>query len=734
MSFKNVHTEVVTNSARLEEVMKTLRETELVAIDTETDGLSRFRKVIGISFATSSTFGFYIPLYIWNGTELIIPWKNKETVFSLLEQAIYDTPKKWIGHNIQFDDIALHNTFGRWFTKNVFSDTKLLHHTVISEDPPHSLKPLAVKFISKDADQSQKDLEEDVKSKGGKWVKTQKDFYMADPKILGRYAAMDAILTYQLHDKFYPEIVRQGLQDLWFKEVLPLNEVITEFNSTGIKLDLPYFKQLKEDIRINIERLEEEIFELVEKDIADYEYNKVKEELTITAKSQAGKLLLQHSLSIEEESEEKRKLLLEFYRAKNEVKRVFNLDSSDDKAFLLYDVLGLDCDKFTKSGKRAVDKKTLDELLEQENESGNEVIQRLQKRAKERKLLTTYVEAILERNINGYIYPEFDQTGTTSGRFSSRGVLNYQTLPRDDLRIKKGHITEDGQVFVNADFSALEPRCFAYMSSDNGLKEIFWHDLDMYAKIAIDVFRIKGVSAKEGDKNFLKKIMPEKRQLMKQVALAVPYGSGDWKIGQIIGEPTEVAHGIIEDYLSTYPNLRSYMLDSEDEIINDLEVRALTGRKRRSSVIKIIKKYFPETDFRDRGQVRALYRMIQFKPEWLEYVNGLQAMDKPKSDRDFFYMVRNELNNAKNFKIQSLAAAIANASCIQVFNAIKNEKLDAKLVLQVHDEITILSSEKDSKRVASLLKTAMENNWVAKLLDVPMKADPIIATNLGDAK
>src|SRR5690606_745379 len=124
------------------------------------------------------------------------------------------------------------------------------------------------------------------------------------------------------------------------------------------------------------------------------------------------------------------------------------------------------------------------------------------------KLLSTYVEGILERQIDGVIYTNMLQFGTTSGRYSSRDP-NLQNQPRvKDAQdsglspvvlkyvnaIRKGFVAGPGRKVVNADYSSLEPVCFAHVSGDEKLRDVFRNGEDLYSRVAIETFNLTGVS------------------------------------------------------------------------------------------------------------------------------------------------------------------------------------------------------------------------------------------------
>lgn len=702
----------------------------LVAVDTETDGLTRFRKCLGVSFAFEETC-VYVPLLKWSGSALVSFWDDldREAVYFTVKKWLKDSKKQWVGHNLVFDIITLDNAFGVDITPQALSDTALLHHTCISEDPPHGLKPLAVKYISKDADSAQTDLEENVIANGGVWTKENKEFYRADPAILGRYGALDPYYTLKLHELWYPEIQKQNLENLWFSEVFPLIKVMKELNSTGICVNVPYFEQLKSEIDRKLIDLEKTVISSMGPILDDYEFQVILSDTKITPKSELGKLLASKGLTIETGREE----IVSWYKTKKGISQIFSLNSKADLAFLLYDVLKLPVLKTTKSGSRSTDKATLETLLENAGED-SDILNAIKLRNKEIKVLNTYVLPILEHQINGRIYPQFNQIGTSSGRFTSAEPINFQTLPRDDLRIKKGFVADSGWVFVNADFSSLEPRIFAHISNEPEIKRVYSEGLDLYSHVYKMVMQDDSVSAREGDPNFLKKINPSGRNQAKAYTLGFAYGMTEYKYASTMGVSVEEAAEIRDKYFAAFKNLKNHHSVCEKQITTKFYVTNLMGRRRRAKLLPLVTQKY-KVNIGDYRRITSLYDKIQTDPEYIEISEKLKKKGKPiKSLKDFRYAIKNEINNAYNFPIQGLAASVANASCIEFQKAAEAAKIEAKIVLQVHDEITLLVKKEHAEAASKLLKHAMEDNIVTKQLSVPMIAEPIIANNLSEAK
>lgn len=719
------NTVLITTTDQLSEVVEDLLNCELLAIDTETDGLGRNAQVIGVSLATSPDTAYYIPIKIYKpGQGLIRPWSDEafEYIRNVLIEA-FTQSKRLLTHNGVFDAKVINNTFGVQILPYIFADTQLLHHLAIDESPPHGLKQLATKYLDPEAANPQQDLKDSVVANGGRWTKEEKDFWKGDWKLLGTYAAWDVIYTRGLFDKFYPELLKSPkLMDLWEKEVMPLMAVTYDLNTAGVRVDVEYFTNLKKQMQDKVKTIEDEIYAQLEDKIKVYELSKMKAAVNITPRSEFGRFLkLNNIWPWEDNSEIHDKALTHWYNKKYQGERMFNLDSGNDKAFLLYDVLKLPVRGMTESGKRSTSKATLDELADEFADS-SAILKLLRDRSKELKLLSTYVDPILETHENGRIYPSFNQTGTTSGRYSCGGnSINLQTLPRDDHRVKSGFIPDEGRVFVAADFQALEPRCFSFVSTEPKLINTMKNGLDFYSTIAIEVLGMQGVSSDPSADNYLGKVDKEKRQWVKAIALSIPYGAQAGRLAQMMKIDYEEAQEIYEKYIRAFPSLKKWMDMSDMKMKSEGYVESIVGRRKRGKVIHTLYSKLGVRDFSKKGIEKVMYRY--------KNIDGIE-------DPVIMYLeCRNSMNVAKNHQIQSLSASVCNQAAIDFLNETNNQGIKANLILQVHDELVASCSKEDAEQVAAILKRVMTTNRVTKMISVPLDAKPVVTDkNLAEAK
>lgn len=451
-----------------------------------------------------------------------------------------------------------------------------------------------------------------------------------------------------------------------------------------------------------------------------------------------------------------------FVEAKPDLPHVFNLNSNDDLSWLLFEHYRMEPISHSReTGKAKVDKNSLNSYEELP------FIKNLLKLKKYQKLLNTYVKPILLTNVDGWIFPPMKQFGTTSGRYScgsdkesADAVLsevNLQTLPQfdrptsclndrcpdpksakiwnhskvyihvscpacgshqeimDQAMIKRGFIAPPGMKYVNADFKALEPRIFSWVSGDEKLIEVWQQGLDLYSKIAIDVFGLTGISADEKAPNYLKKVQPKFRSKAKVFALAVPYGANAARISQEMKCSYEEAKDVIDRYLSAYPGLRNYMYTQEVLAQNRGMVKTAFGRVR----------HLPKARELWQRYGKKLYRK-----------KVMQEILGEEFGSNTYYEFRNYLNNAKNFPIQSTAAHVCNAALILLSDLMAEHEIVGHIMLQVHDECTLLVKSDQAEIASKILKQSMEENQISKIIGetVPILAEPIIADNLAEAK
>ena len=338
----------------------------------------------------------------------------------------------------------------------------------------------------------------------------------------------------------------------------------------------------------------------------------------------------------------------------------FNLNSPKQLGVALFEKLGLPAKKKTKSGYS-----TNAEVLEELRDAHPAVGLLLQYRTLA-KLKSTYCDSLLSAVAkDGRIHSTFNQTETRTGRISSLEP-NLQNIPvrTPEGRIfRKFFIAREGYTLVDADYSQIELRVLAHMANDRVMQEAFNSGADIHTRTAAEVFSLPEDM-----------ITPVLRSRAKAVNFGIVYGIGAFSLAKDIGVSNKEAKQYIENYLFTFRGVDRFMTKTIEEAKENGYVTTVFGRRR----------YLPEITS-SNGMMRAFGERV-----------------------------------ARNAPIQGTAADIIKIAMINVFKRLKAEKLDARLILQVHDELIIECAENIKDTVSALLKEEMQN---AVKMSVELTAD-----------
>jgi DNA polymerase I-like protein with 3'-5' exonuclease and polymerase domains len=758
-------THIIKTEEQLEEFFAYVDDSfEEMVMDTETTGLNEKTALLyGIGLCFRDEEAFYIPWRTWDeeNQQHNLYWSASMLTRLTAKLDEWHNKYKVVGHNLSYDYLILKNNLGIDCINNLYHDTVLSKH-LIEEEPPHSLKPTSVKYLGDWADKAQQDLYDNIKANGGKTTQKCTEFFKADMDMLGEYCCWDVILTYKLFKLFHGKLEEQGLLEFYYDvESMPLyREVTIPMKDKGFPVDLTHFNQVKSDLERDLNLIEDEIMAAISNTIEPFIEKTLNEKYPAKTNGKFPKILAEvleiplpktksGTVSLSKAAITKQAALAtdleqcKFYswilknpdkpcpfrqdiirevqermffsvKANENNRYVFNISSGVHLAWLFFDALGIKCKNFTDSGKPSTDAESLEALAGQ-----HEFVDNILEYKKLYKLYSTYICGILDRQTDGVIHTDMLQFGTTSGRFSSRNP-NLQNLPRikdDDSiparvkkytkAIKQGFVAGDGRKIVNADWSALEPRIFAHTSQEDRLIGVYESGEDLYSRVAIDVFGLTGVSAKESDSNYLKKVNPEFRQKAKVFCLAVVYGANAGKISEVMKVEYQEADRIIKAYLNAYPKLKKYITDCHYAAKRKGFVKAESGR------------------IRHLPKAKQLYD---------KHGSLLTNRTKCKIGKrlNLYYEFRNYLNNSTNFPIQGMASYVCNQSMLATARALKKAGLsDAYVALQVHDEITVLCDEKNTDKVLDILRDSMENTIK---LSVPLIAEPLVGDRLSEAK
>lgn len=344
---------------------------------------------------------------------------------------------------------------------------------------------------------------------------------------------------------------------------------------------------------------------------------------------------------------------------------VFNINSPKQLGVILFEKLNLQVIKKTKTG-YSTSAEVLDKLSDK-----HEIINKILDYRTFSKLYSTFVEG-LSSEINedtGRIHSTFNQTVTSTGRISSTEP-NLQNIPvrtEEGRNLRKVFVAEDGYVLVDADYSQIELRVLAHISGDENLIKAFNNSYDIHTHTAGEVF---GVSDDL--------VTSEMRSSAKAVNFGIVYGISGFGLAKNLNISPKEAQEYIDKYLARYPKVKAYMENIEKE-----------GKK--------------------NGYVTTIMNRRRYIPELRSKNFNMRNLGK---------------RLAMNTPIQGSAADIIKLAMVKVYKRLKKEKLKSRLILQIHDELMIETSDEEKEIVEKLLKEEMEN--VVKL-----KVDLIADVNTG---
>ena len=350
----------------------------------------------------------------------------------------------------------------------------------------------------------------------------------------------------------------------------------------------------------------------------------------------------------------------------------FNINSTLQLGNILFEKLKLPVYKKTKKG-YSTDVDILEKLKPE-----HPIIEKILEYRGFMKLNSTYIEGLIVY-INEYthkIHSYFHQTITATGRISSTepNLQNIPTRAEQGKQIKKAFKAQEGNIFIDADYSQIELRILAHISNDTNMREAFLNEEDIHKQVASKVFNVP-----------LEEVTKEQRTAAKAVNFGIVYGISGFGLAEQLGISRKKAEQYIEQYLEKYKGVKEFM----DRIVEKAK---------------------------EQGYVETLFHRRRYIPE-------LSSNN---------YMVRQfGARAAMNTPIQGTAADIMKIAMIEVNKKLEEEKLNAKLILQIHDELLIECKIEEKEEVKKILKESMEN---AVKLSIPLEVEVSEADNWYDVK
>ena len=350
----------------------------------------------------------------------------------------------------------------------------------------------------------------------------------------------------------------------------------------------------------------------------------------------------------------------------------FNINSTLQLGNILFEKLKLPVYKKTKKG-YSTDVDILEKLKPE-----HPIIEKILEYRGFMKLNSTYIDGLIVY-INEYthkIHSYFHQTITATGRISSTepNLQNIPTRTEQGKQIKKAFKAQEGHIFIDADYSQIELRILAHISKDRNMRGAFLNEEDIHKQVASKVFDVP-----------LEEVTKEQRTAAKAVNFGIVYGISGFGLAEQLGISRKKAEQYIEQYLDKYKGVKRFM----DGIVEKAK---------------------------EQGYVETLFHRRRYIPE-------LSSNN---------YMVRQfGARAAMNTPIQGTAADIMKIAMIEVNKKLEEEKLNAKLILQIHDELLIECKIEEKEEVKKILKESMEN---AVKLSIPLEVEVSEADNWYDVK
>ena len=492
----------------------------------------------------------------------------------------------------------------KWYNTELKGKTfdTMLAHYVIEPDGKRSMDLLSAKYLGYEPIH----IEELIGKKG----KTQGNMRDVEIEKAKEYAVEDADVTLQLKNIFLPQLKTKSVEKVFYEVENPLVKVLTNMEFEGIKVDVDFLKNYSKELEQDAKTAEEKVYEA-----AGVRFN-------LASPKQLGEVLFE-------------KLQL------------------DPKA------------KKTKTGQYATGEDVLLKLANQ-----HAICDDILTFRELTKLKSTYVDALplLINPKTGRVHTSYAQAVAVTGRLSSNNP-NLQNIPiRTDKgrEIRKAFVPRDeNHVLVSADYSQIELRIVAAISSDANMCEAFKTGKDIHTATAAKVF---GVDEKE--------VTKEMRYKAKSVNFGIIYGQGAFGLAENLGIPRAEAKEIIDNYKMQFPNIQQYMNDTINFAKENGYVETLMGRKR-----------------------------------WLRDINSANFTVRGFAER-----------NAINSPIQGTAADMIKLAMIKIDQGLKAQQFKSKMLLQVHDELVFDVHKDELEKIKPVILHCMQTA-MALPNDVPTDAE-----------
>lgn len=524
-----ITTITLTDRERILALLERIAIENVVAVDLETTGLDIFEDDI---LTINVSFG--------NWTGYVIPVPDALGLFPdfwiRVRDAFAQRTGKWtVLHNAKFDMKFL-KMVGVDIPLPIFDTLQVFH--LLDENSTPSLKHLAARYLRVF------DYTEDVRETFGKKKIELND---SNRGAFYRYAGIDAAVTWHLAEVLTKEILKD--KELWavyINIIMPALPIFRDAEIHGVKIDTDYLRQYKET-------LEKEIQDIVDSLKRTPQVHMV---MRILEQQEIEKLRKRY-----EKLKKKTKTFDEYIATYLKVPE-FNPASPQHLRLLLFDVMGLKPLVVGKTGP-STNEATL------QHYSGNPIVQKLLEFREKQKLLSAFVEGILDDiKKDGRVHTTYKLHGTVTGRLSSKNP-NLQQIPRNHP-IKKAFVAEGDDVLVEIDYSQIEFRVWIALSGDENARKLIEAGKDIHRLVASKVFNKPE-----------EEITKEERSTAKGVVFGVMYGRGAKSVAEQFGMTEEEAKRVIETFFSMFPQARKWLEEQQQLAIKCGYVKSFYGRKRR---------------------------------------------------------------------------------------------------------------------------------------------------------
>ena len=618
--------QLITDSAMLQSWVGQAKAQGFVAIDTETNSLQASQaSLVGVSLALSPGKACYIPLRHKAASEeagdlLCMPSESPSyqqiefaQAIEILRPLCEDASVLKIGHNLKYDFHVLSRIENGGIRLSPVDDTMCLSYVLDAG----RISRHNMDDLALHWLDYQTIKYEDICGKG----KAQISFDSLAPEAALDYAAEDADITLRLWQMLKPRLTREGVSSVYERLERPLIPVLSDMEAQGIAVDDNFLRRLSNEFATRIAALETEIHQL------------------------AG--------------------------------TSFNIASPKQLGEVLFDQMGLEGGKKSKTGAYA----TGAEILEDLAANGIEIARKVLDYRQLAKLKSTYTDALVTslHPQTERIHTSYSMVGASTGRLSSSDP-NLQNIPirtSEGRQIREAFIAKDGHSLISADYSQIELRLVAHVAGEATMLQAFQDGLDIHAQTAAEVF---GIPLADMDS--------ETRRRAKAINFGIIYGISGFGLARQLSIPRGEAQDYIKAYFARFPGIRDYMEQTKEQARNDKYVETLFGRR---------------IHIGDIGSSNPNMRAFAER----------QAINAP---------------------IQGSAADIIKRAMIALPEKIEAAGLAAKMLLQVHDELIFEVPDDEAEAASALIRQVMEEAHHPVLsLNVPIIAEAGIAKNWAKA-